>query len=123
MSVCVPAPGWQIRADASPEWIFLRVACLESNADASPPIAEFAWSLAERHGVNRMVLELDESARLSSYVIGQLLLLQKRCHLNGGVVRLCGLNEEQSSVLQLMRLAERLPNFRNREAAVMGYRS
>jgi anti-anti-sigma regulatory factor len=122
MSVCVPAPGWQIRTDVSPDWIFLRVTCSEVEADGSPPIAETAWSLAEEQGVNRMVVELDESARLTSYLIGQLVLLHKRCYLDGGIVRLCGMSEPQYSVIQLMRLAERLPNYANREAAVMGYR-
>jgi anti-anti-sigma regulatory factor len=122
MSVCVPAPGWRICAEVSREWMFLRVECSQSDADGSPPIAESAWSLAEAHAVNRLVVELDASALLSSYVIGQFLLLHKRCHLNGGVVRLCGLTGEQNSVIQLMRLAERLPNYASREAAVMGYR-
>jgi anti-anti-sigma regulatory factor len=123
MSVCVPAPGWQIRTDVSLEWIFLRVTCSDLEADGSPPIAETAWSLAEEHGVNRIVVELDASARLTSYLIGQLVLLHKRCYLAGGVVRLCGLSEQQFAVIQLMRLAERLPNYAGREAAVMGYRT
>jgi anti-sigma B factor antagonist len=123
MSVCVPAPGWQISTDVSPEWIFLRVTCSGADADGSPPIAETAWSLAEEYRVNRLVVELDASTRLTSFLIGQLILLHKRCLLNGGVVRLCGMSVEHYSVIQLMRLADRLPNYADREAAVMGYRS
>lgn len=122
MTVCVPAPGWRICTDVSQDWIFLRVVCSDPEADGCPPIAETAWSLAEKHGVIRLVIELEASAGISSYVIGQLLLLHKRCHLNGGVVRLCGVTADQYSVIKLMRLADRLPNYPSREAAVMGCR-
>jgi len=122
MAVSVPAHGWQIGTDVAPEWLFVRLERQHEQADPSPPIADTVWQTAQEHGLRRLVLELGEATRLSSYLIGQIVLLHKRFHLEGGVVRLCGLSEHDYSVIQLMQLADRLPNYPDREAAVMGYR-
>ena len=123
MTVTIPAAGWQIFTDVSPEWLFLRLARCETEADSSPPIAESAWNLAAENGVKRLVVEIDDGTLLSSYLIGQLVLLHKRVVLNGGVLRLCGVSQQNYSIIELMRLSDRLPNYKNREAAVNGFRS
>ena len=84
-------------------------------------MAETLWSLVEGHGIDRIVIELEDSTMVSSYLIGQLILLHKRSHLSGGVVRLCGFSSENYRVIEQMRLGQRFPNYETREDAVMGW--
>lgn len=121
MSFSPLAPGWQFDVTNSTEWLFLRLQRLQAEAEACPPIAEKAWDLASEHHVKRLVFELDDDTMVTSYLIGQLVLLHKRVTLAGGVFRLCGFSADNYRVLQLMQLAGRLPNFRDRESAVMGH--
>jgi anti-anti-sigma regulatory factor len=114
------AADWKFQVDQSPEWLFVRV--LHVGIDSvKPQISETLWSLAGEQGINRLVIELGEAAWLTSYLIGQLMVLHKRAHLDGGTVRLCGISERNYQVLEMMQLTERFPNYPTREAAVMGH--
>ncbi len=113
------ATNWRIEIDHSTEWMFFRVVSAGFD-ELQPPLSATLWARAEAHAINRIVLELDEGVLLSSYLIGQLMVLHKRAHLDGGTVRVCGLSDNNFEVLQTMRLAERFPNYASREAAVMG---
>ena len=73
-----------------------------------------------RHQPHRDQSGLRDTA--SSYLVGQFILLHKRAHLSDGVMRLCGLTPENYRVIKLMQLANRFPNYSDREHAVMGYR-
>lgn len=117
------APGWRLDADAGPEWLFVRIVRESREAASEPPLAESVWMLAERRGLQRIVLELDGGLLLTSYLIGQVVLLHKRVLLSGGLVRMCGVSAHNYRVLEHMRFADRFPNYPNREAAVMGYAS
>ena len=112
--------GWRLDVDISPEWLFLRLVRIEAECDPNPPLAERVWSVAEQHGVYRLVFELDAGLLLSSYLVGQMILLRKRAHLQGGVLRLCGLSETNREVLHILGLNEQFPNYGSREDAVMG---
>jgi anti-anti-sigma regulatory factor len=114
------AAGWQIDVDYSPDWLFMRLQG-HSAREPFPPLSEALWSHAEEHGVNRLVFELGESVLLTSYVIGQLMLLHKRAHLDGGTLRVCGFTPANHQVLAMMQLAERFPNYATREDAVLGH--
>lgn len=116
------ADGWQIDVDHGPEWLFFHLRRCTDVLGSTPNLAETIWTAAAEHAIDRLVVEFDAACLLSSFVVGQLVLLHKRAHLAGGVVRLCGLSDEQYRVIQASQLAERLPNYRDREAAVMGYR-
>ena len=54
--------------------------------------------------------------------MGELVRLYKRLRSKGGLLRLCGLNEESLRVLRLTRLQSCLPHYSSREEAVMGIR-
>lgn len=114
------APGWPLKVDRGPDWLFVRLEHPLSNAQQEPPLAERIWDLLRQHFVNRLVLELDEVERLESHLVGQLVLLHKRIHTHGGKMRVCGLSPGNQRVLEISRLAERFPNFADREAAVAG---
>ncbi len=114
------ATGWQIEIDYSPEWLFFRLLSI-GDEEPNPSLSEMLWSIAEKHGINRLVFELADSALMNSYLVGQLVVLHKRAHLDCGRLRLCGFSVENHRVLRTMRFDERLPNYATREDAVMGY--
>jgi anti-anti-sigma factor len=115
------AAGWGLDVDRGPDWVFVRVHPRDGFDDA-PGLAQSVWALLEQHFTYRLVLELDEVALLHSPVIGQLVLLSKRVHTRGGLLRLCGVSEPSREVLHLCRLESALPSFDNRGDAVMGHR-
>ena len=82
------ATGWGLDVDRGPDWIFVRVHPRDGFDDA-PGLAESVWTVLEQHFIYRVVLEIDEIALLHSPIIGQLVLLSKRVHTHGGLLRLC----------------------------------
>jgi anti-anti-sigma regulatory factor len=114
------APHWVLHVDVGPEWLFFRLGKSSQDADPSPPLAQRAWDVLDEHHMYRAVVELESDVALSSHLIGQLVLLHKRCHRAGGVMRICGLNPIAYDVLKIMRLDERFPNYPSRQDAVMG---
>lgn len=122
MTVDVSAAGWELATDLSPEWLFVRLVRRWEHAqyEPEPDVANLVWATAEQHGLKRIVFELDGNAPLTSFVIGQLILLHKRASLSDGVLRLSGLTAEHYHVLELMLLNDRFPNYASREDAVMG---
>lgn len=122
MSFVATVEGWELRTDVSSEWLFV-VLAQRNEAPCFPTLAEAVWDLAAARDIRRLVIELAPETLMTSFLIGQLVLLHKRCHLEGGVLRMCGLSETNHTTLALMRLADRFPNYADREAAVMGYNS
>jgi anti-anti-sigma regulatory factor len=116
------AQGWNLDAETAGEWLCLRVVQGGSDMPTEPPVAEAIWSLLREHGKVRLIVELDASLPLASLLVGQIVMLHKRAHLSGGTLRLCGLSADQEHVLRLMGLAERLPNYASRAAALAGDR-
>jgi anti-anti-sigma factor len=111
--------GLSFDVDRGPDWIFVRVSPPEAVAVESPQLAEAVWTLLEQNFVYRVVLELDRIQLLRSYMVGQLIMLAKRVHAHGGVLRICGLSSVNQDVLRCCQLAEQLPNYRDRGEAVM----
>jgi anti-anti-sigma regulatory factor len=112
--------GWRLDVDRGPDWLFVRVHPPESDDLEAPDLAETIWHILQQHFANRVVLEMERIALLRSYLIGQLILLGKRVHSHGGLLRLCGLSEDNCKVLRSCRLESALPNFATRSEAVMG---
>ena len=114
------AAGWILDVHASPEWVFLDLCHTGTAFDLTPPLAEHAWQIAEHHSVYQLVLEFGSNVALTSHLVGQIVLLHKRLCQNGGHLRLCGLPRNNYEVLQVMNVAQRFPNYRTREDAVLG---
>lgn len=116
--------GWKLDVDRGPDWIFVRVEPAESDDHeiGEFTLAERVWSLLEQSFTYRLVLELDQVPILQSYLIAQLVLLAKRIHTHGGILRLCGLSPANREVIQLCRLEGCLQNYNSRGEAVMGSR-
>jgi anti-anti-sigma factor len=114
------APGCELEVERGPDWLLVRV----SNFDlAESDVTDFVdrlWSLLEQHFTHRLVLELDNVGVLGSSLVGQLVELYRRIEEHDGVMRVCGLSQENLDVLHACRLDERLLPYTDRHEAVMG---
>jgi anti-anti-sigma factor len=110
---------WGVEVDRGPDWLFMR---LRPGGSEPKGVADKLWSLADRHFVYRLVLEMEDVDILPSWLMGQLVMLQKRVLQRDGALRLCGLSDECARALHLCRLDSALPNYDSREDAVKGRR-
>lgn len=115
-------PGWILPLDRGPDWLFVKLTPPPTEIALQDQFAESVWQAMECHFVYRVILEMDGLPTLPSYLIGQLVLLQKRVCTHGGLLRLVGLSDANERVLHMSRLGDRFPTFGNRSDAVMGYR-
>lgn len=116
------ASGWNLAVDRGPDCLF--VTLLEPAVDAleAPPLADTVWRLMEEHLTHRLVLEMQHVPMLSSYLIGQLVLLNRRLQAQGLLLRLCGLSPAAKESLITLHLDSRFPSYQDRTEAVMGGR-
>jgi anti-anti-sigma regulatory factor len=114
--------GWSADVDRGPDWLMVRLHAPATRAGDGAGLADDLWSLLRGHLVRRMVLELDEIDRLRSGLVGQLVTLQDRVSNDGGVLRVCGLSDENCKVLRTCRLDARFPNYHDRREAIMAPR-
>lgn len=115
------ATGWHVElTDRGPDWLFIRLHVDGDSYYEVPDIADRIWSVVQQHFVYRVVLEMDELEFLSSHIIGQLVMVQKRVLQNGGTLRLCGLSPSCQEVLRICRLITVLPPYESRSDAVLG---
>ena len=114
------ASDWRLDVDRGPDWLFIRVRPPEEGMYDAVPLAEQVWAVLRQHFVYRVVLELDEIKLLHSHLVGQLVLLMKRVHSHGGLMRISGLSPRNQDVLHSCRLDNNLPTFDNRTEAVKG---
>lgn len=116
------ASGWNLALERGPDCLFVRLLSPADDALEAPPLTETIWSLLEEHFTHRLVLEMQHVEVLSSYAIGQLVMLNRRIQAHGGMMRLCGLSEAARGSLAMVRLDGRFPNYADRWDAVMGGR-
>ena len=115
-------PGWTLETDRGPDWLFIRPVPPPGNACGEVELAEAIWERMQQQFVHRAVIEMDQIPLLRSWLIGQLVMLHKRVAAHEGLLRLCGMSDENQEVLAMMRLDDRFPQYTDRGAAVMGYR-
>ncbi len=116
------APGWNIQLDRGPDWLFVRLIGEAPFDSDGIDFSDRVWVLLQQQFSHRLIIEMDQVDWLRSHLIGELVRLHKRIYTAGGVMRLCGLSDNNQEVLRSSRLAERFPQYANREEAVMGYR-
>lgn len=118
----VSALGCELEVARGPNWLLVRVKCLDPHEPALP-LAEEIWALMQKHFIYRVVLELDELPRLSSNMLEQLNQLYQRVKEHEGLLRLCGLSPYNRQVLRAHKLDRLLPSYRNRQEAILGRHS
>lgn len=117
------ADGWHFDIDEGPEWLFLCLRKERPDADPEPPVASRGWGIAEQHQKSRIVFEISDDAPLTSYLVGQLILFHKRAQIAGATFRIQGFSSQNYTILKMLRVADRFPNYSTRENAVLGHLS
>jgi anti-anti-sigma regulatory factor len=112
--------NWSYTIARGPDWLFFRLHPGFDPANESFDLADEVWNLMQQHLVDRIVLEMDEVEKLSSQLIGQLVLLHKRVHSKGGIMRLSGLADVNQQALRMAQLEDRFPRYVRRDDAVRG---
>jgi anti-anti-sigma factor len=115
------AGEWSVDVERGPDWLFIRVHGPEDGRAEPVDLADRIWRLMEQQFTYRLVLELDDVPLLSSYFLGQLVMLHKRIHSHDGMFRLSGLTDEALDAMRACRLDHSFSRYSTRENAVMGY--
>jgi hypothetical protein len=114
------APGWKVVLDHGPDWLFIQLhGPFGETADATG-LADSIDLLMEQDLVHRAVLELEELNDLPEDFLLEMSMLWDRISRKGGVVRLCGLNDELRELLGERDFMQRFTPYRNRDEAVLG---
>ncbi len=116
------APQWTMDVERGPGWLFVRLHGPDDGDAEGVDLADMLWSLMERHFAQRMILELDDVPLLRSSLIGNLVRLHKRIATHQGMLRICGLSNQQQEVLRACRIDGCIPQYASRTDAVMGTR-
>lgn len=112
--------GLELNVDRGPNWLFVKLRSRGTAPSAVSQLADKLWSIASRHFIYRLVLELDDLDAMPSGMMAQLVLLQEKLHQCDGALRICGLSHECEETLCNCHLHISLPNHTSREHAVMG---
>ena len=119
-------PGWSIDCDRGPDCLVVRLRMPQrlerANREDRRRLASTLWNLLENHLTYRLVLECDEAPVFGSEVIGELVELRKRIADRAGMLRICGLSQENQSMLSAAAVAPQFPQYRTRREALMGDR-
>ena len=111
--------GWTTEVERGPDWLFIKLVAPPDLDLSALPLADAVWDLMQNHLIRRIVLEMDPRILLQTELLNQLVRLQLRIRSDGGLLRLCGLSEQNRQVLKIVRLDELLPQYESREAALM----
>ncbi len=113
------APGWELKVERGPQWLWVKLEHPEPLCSDCPPLAEQVLSLMERHFVHRLVLELDDLDLLNSYLLGQLIVLDRHIREQDGLLRLTGVSPHNQEVLETHGLKGRFALYSDLTDAVM----
>ena len=114
------APGWELKVDRGPNWLWVKVERPESYGVDTPPLAGEVWEQLERHFIYRLVLELEDIEFLDSYLIGQLVALDRQIRDHDGMLRLSGLSPFNREILRTHGLDGRFSVYGSLTEAMMG---
>jgi anti-anti-sigma factor len=112
--------------ERGPGWVFVALHSPPRSDSASwsdphaPSLAEDIWQILQQHMVDRLVLQMNGVDFINSQLLGQLVLLHKRIHNSGGIVRLCGLSAANEQVLHVAGVDSRFPHYDNLDDAIRG---
>jgi anti-sigma B factor antagonist len=112
--------GLKLTVDRGPNWLFVKLRPRRNSTDELSQIADELWSIASRHFIYRLVLELEELKSLPPGLMEQLTLLQDKLAECDGALRICGLSAKCAQALCDAGLDAALPNHPTRDAAIHG---
>ena len=110
--------GWGLDVETELDWLCVTVRCQDGHTWETPPLAELIWEIVAQFSTHQLVVELHEVAVLHSLLIGQMVLLHKRITSKGGIMRFAGLSRHNQEALDVAKLGDRFPWYKNRDDAV-----
>lgn len=116
------APGWTMAFDRGPDWLFARISPPPHGDSCEIALCDAIWERLEQAFTYRVVVEMEEVPTLHPWMADELAKLYHKVHDHDGVMRLCGLSDNNQCVLDQLQLSQHFPQYRNRSDSVMGYR-
>jgi hypothetical protein len=107
-----------IRVERGPDWIFV---ALDQPTVSRSDLADGVCQLVRTSMAHRVVLELDSVDAVDDRLAAAIGLIGKRVREDGGLVRICGLSDENLTRLQAVSAAATVPHFGSRAEAVGGH--
>jgi hypothetical protein len=89
-----------LTVDRGPNWLFVKLRPRRNKTNELPQLGDELWSIASRHFIYRLVLELEELKSLPAGLMEQLVLLHDRLVESGGALRVCGLSTKCAQALR-----------------------
>jgi hypothetical protein len=90
----------KLTVDRGPNWLFVKLHTRRNWTHELPHLADELWSIAERHFIYRLLLELEELRSIPTGLIEQLLMLNERLADSGGALRISGLTAKCARALR-----------------------
>lgn len=112
--------GLELNVERGPNWLFVKLRNKRKAWAKVPQLADKLWSIASRHFIYRLVVELDELDELPQEWMDELMELQSRLVDCGGALRICGLSPQCEETLHSRQLETTLTNHPSRADAVWG---
>jgi hypothetical protein len=112
--------GLNLTVDRGPNWLFVKLRPSRKWTEQIPQLTDELWSIASRHFIYRLVLELEELKTLPPGLLDELVQLQDRLAECDGALRICGLSAKCAQALCDAGLDAALPNHPTRDAAIHG---
>ncbi len=112
--------GLELQVDRGPNWLFVKLRTKKKLPRVVPHLSGELWSIASRHFIYRLVVELDELDEMPQAWTDQLVELQSHLADCGGALRICGLSPECEEALACSQADTTLMNHASRAAAVLG---
>ena len=114
------SPGWELDVHRGPDWLMVTIGRPRGSQGRAAPLAEVLWDLLERHLTHRLVVDFSAAANCEEDLIEQLVELYERVAGHGGVLRVCGLSQQQRRALREKRFDDRLIPYSDIDNAVHG---
>ncbi len=108
-----------MRIERGPDWLLVR---LDGDACRDPAASEFAladgiWDALRENHARRVLLELDEVDAISDDLIATITTLASRIRSAGGLMRMCGLSENEIRTLRARGVAN-VAHYHSRAEAI-----
>lgn len=105
-----------LRVERGPDWLFIR---LDGEAAGGRSFADAVWGVLRENLTNRVVLELESVEAIDDRLVSEISRLGQRVRADGGLIRICGLSDENLSRLRASPAAPEVPHFKSRTDAVL----
>jgi MFS superfamily sulfate permease-like transporter len=110
-----------LTVERGPDWLFVRFD--GSQEPARGRVAETIWGMLRENMTNRVVLEMESVDSVDDHLLDEISQLGRRVRAEGGIIRICGLSDENLSRLRASPASDHVPHFRCRTDAVRAARA